>query len=98
MHKQAEKISCEINTVPKTPVIQKALFSWILVKFNAWNENCMSIPSITIPGNPGINLQNLANPGHLCKFSCQMSSPQTSMGAIILINFTLYRHFQDLNH
>ena len=47
------------------------------------------------PGNPGVNLQNLANPGHPPNFLL-MSSPQTSLEAFILINFILFCHFQDL--
>ena len=48
-----------------------------------------------LPGNPVVNLQNWANPGHLPNFLL-MPSPQTSMGGFILINFTLFHHFEDL--
>ena len=48
-----------------------------------------------LPSNPVVNLQNGGNPGHLPNFLL-MPSPQNSLGAFILINFTLFHFFQDL--
>ena len=50
------------------------------------------------PGNPEANFQNLSIPSHLSKFFCQMPGPQVSLRPFNLINFTLFHHFQDLNH
>ena len=98
MHKHDLK-SYEINTIPKDHVMQKVLlfdvFLWSLLlgmKTVSVNSKHYDPPP---PGNPVVNLQNWTNPGHLPNFLL-MPSPQTSLGAFILINFTLFHHFQDL--
>ena len=82
MHKHVEKISNHVKLI----LYQRPCNTESIVMFG------MKIVSISSkhyhpPGNPGINLQNLANPGHLCKFSCQMPSPQTSLRALIFKTF-----------
>ena len=54
-----------------------------------------SIPSFTIPQ---ANFQNIVKSPPPGKFFGQISGGRASLGPLILINFTLFHHFQDLNH
>ena len=54
-----------------------------------------SIPSVTIPRT---NFQNLSDPSPMGKFFGQIPGGRASLGPLILINFELFHHFQDLNH
>ena len=82
----------------------KSYESNTIVKFNFGNENCFSlgfqsVPSVNIPpGNPGVNLQNLANPSYPRKFFCQMPSPQTSLGTFYFNKFDTFPPHSRLNH
>ena len=75
MNKHDEKI---LNYTKRPCNTESIAFLCILVKFNVGNKNCISqLQALPFPppGNPWVNLQNLANPGHLCKFFVKCPAP-----------------------
>ena len=96
MHKHAEKISNHVKLIP----YQRPCNTESIVFMDSCKVKCLesklylSIPSITIPGNPGINLQNLANPGYLCNFFLSNVQPQDFPGSL---NFDKFYTFPPLS-